>query len=71
MLGFLKCVCIYIYIYIYIVDPYLSPIAAIVSLKSSAYELRIEQTNKVVRLKWGQKVMKGKSKIVRPIAWDP
>ena len=61
------CVCVYKYI----VDPYLSPIAAVVSLKSSAYEMRIEQTDKVVRLKWGQKVMKGKSKIVRPIGWDP
>ena len=54
-----------------IVDPYFSPAAAVGSLMSSVYELRIQQSNKVVRLKWGHKVKKGKSKIVRPIAWVP
>jgi len=53
--------------------PDLSPIALLpsLSLMSSAYALRIQQSNKVVRLKRGQKVKKGTSKTVRPIAWVP
>jgi len=41
--------------------PDLGPTAAVVFfLMSSDYKLRIQQSNKVVRLKWGQKVKKGK-----------